>query len=141
MHRALKCSLINRDNAMNNLIFKLLCLFMMAGTGSSVLQAKPDSKLSPAEVVAKHLESIGSAAARSELQSVIARGTAVVTLRQGGQGQAAGQAVVASQGHMNVINMVFESGDYPIERIAFDGKNMYTSQIRPAVPTRLAQFI
>jgi len=126
---------------MNNLIFKLLCLFMMAGTGSSVLQAKPDSKLSPAEVVAKHLESIGSAAARSELQSVIARGTAVVTLRQGGQGQAAGQAVVASQGHMNVINMVFESGDYPIERIAFDGKNMYTSQIRPAVPTRLAQFI
>ena len=107
----------------------------------SALQAKPDGKLTPAEVVAKHLESIGSAEGRTGIQSVIARGGSLVTLRLGGQGQAAGQAVVASQGRMNLINMVFESGDYPIERIAFDGKNMYSSQIRPAVPTRLAQFI
>jgi len=130
---------------MNNPVFsrttKLFCFFVLTGLGMCALQAKPDNKLAPAEVVAKHLESIGPAEARAELQSVIARGTSLVTLRLGGQGQAAGQAVVASQGHMNLINMVFEAGDYPIERIAFDGKNIHTSQIRPAVPTRLAQFI
>jgi hypothetical protein len=130
---------------MNNPFFtqttRLLCLVVMAAGGMSALQAKPDNKLTPAEVVTKHLESIGSAEARAGIQSVVARGTSMVTLRLGGQGQAKGTAVIASQGHMNLINMAFESADYPSERIAFDGKNMYTSQIRPAVPTRLAQFI
>ncbi len=130
---------------MNNPVFNrtrtLFYLFVIAGVGMCPLQAKPDSKLTAAEVVAKHLESIGSAEARTAIQSVVVRGAALVILRVGGQGQATGKVVIASQGHMNLINMVFESADYPIERIAFDGKNMYSSQIRPAVPTRLAQFI
>jgi len=60
--------------------------FMMAGTGSSVLQAKPDSKLSSAEV----LPGISNPLFRSKSQRTskhIGRGTALVTLREGGQGK------------------------------------------------------
>jgi outer membrane lipoprotein-sorting protein len=119
----------------------LFCLIVIAGAGVYSLQAKPDNTLTPAEIVAKHLDSIGSAETRAGVQSIVARGSSRVILRLGGEGQATGQVVIASQGHMNLINMAFDSADYPSERIAFDGKNMYSSQIRPAVPTRLAQFL
>ena len=79
----------------------------------SALQAKPDNKLTPADVVARHLESIGSAEARARVHSMMLKGNCLLTVRQGGNGQVDGHVLMASQGNQNLINMVFDSAAYP----------------------------
>jgi hypothetical protein len=129
---------------MNSPVFnratRLFCFFVLAGLGMSALQAKPDNKLTPAEVVAKHLESIGSAEARARVHGVMIKGTCVITIRQGGNGQVGGQAIMASQGSLNLINMTFDSAAYPGDSLKFDGKKFTASQFRPGARTPLAQF-
>ena len=115
----------------------LLLLTIPATTFTSTA----DDKIKPEQLVAKHLESIGSSEARASLKSLIVKGTSLATLRLGGRGQAEGQALMASQGNMNLISMAFSSAEYPLEALAFDGKKLTGSQIRPGVPTRLVQFL
>jgi hypothetical protein len=119
---------------------RLLCLFVMAVVGMSVLQAKPDNKLAPAEVVAKHLESIGSAEARARVNGIMIKGTCVVTIRLGGKGQVDGQAIMASQGSLNLINMTFDSPAYPGDSLKFDGKKFTASQFKPGARTAFGAF-
>jgi hypothetical protein len=119
---------------------KLLCVFALAGMSMCVLQGKADQKLAPAELVAKHLEAIGSAEARARVRGMKVKGTCLLTVRQGGSGQVDGEAVMASQGNMNLINMTFNSPDYPYESLKYDGKKFIASQFRPGVRTSLAQF-
>jgi hypothetical protein len=49
-------------------ILKALFSCVSIGIILSVLQAAPEDKLTPAELVAKHLESIGSAVARAKVR-------------------------------------------------------------------------
>jgi len=129
---------------MNNPVFnraiRLFCFFVLAGLGMCALQAKPENKIAPAEVVAKHLESIGSAEARARVHGIMIKGTCVVTIRQGGNGQVGGQTIMASQGSLNLINMTFDSPAYPGDSLKFDGKKFTASQFRPGARTHLAQF-
>ena len=129
---------------MNNPVFnrptKLLFLFVMAGVGMSALQAKPDNKLTPADVVARHLESIGSAEARARVHSMMLKGNCLLTVRQGGNGQVDGHVLMASQGNQNLINMVFDSAAYPGDSVKFDGKKVTASQFKPGSRTNLANF-
>jgi len=107
------------------------------------IQAKPanvDAKLTPAELVAKHLESIGSAEARGRVHGTRIKGNATITVKLCGEGQVDGQVVMASQGPVNLINMRFETSDYPFELLRFDGKNFDASQFKPGSRTCLAQF-
>ncbi len=43
-----------------------LLVFMLAVVTVCLVQAKPDNKLTPTDIIAKHLESIGSAEARAQ---------------------------------------------------------------------------
>lgn len=104
-----------------------------------VLQAKPDNKLAPAEVVAKHLESIGSAEARAGVHGARIKGTCGLTVKLGGTGQSTGQVVMASQRSQNLINMTFDSGE-PSTAFAFDGSRTTVTQFRPGRHTALEQF-
>ena len=119
---------------------KLLCFFALAGMSMCVLQGKANQKLAPAELIAKHLEAIGPAEARARVRGMKIKGTCLLTVRQGGTGQVDGEAVMASQGSMNLINMTFNSPDYPSESLKYDGKNFVASQFRPGFRTPLAQF-
>jgi hypothetical protein len=100
-----------------------------------------DEKLKPEELVARHLESIGSADARAALRSRLIEGTSLLTVRQGGKGQVEGQARMASQGKMNLITMGFGTADYSGETLAFDGQDLTTSHFRPGQRSRLAQLL
>jgi hypothetical protein len=51
-----------------------------------------------------------------------------------------GEAVMASQGNMNLITMTFNSPEYPYEALKYDGKNFVASQFKPGFRTSLAQF-
>lgn len=98
-------------------------------------------KMKPEELVAKHLESIGPAEARSAASSRLITGTAVAIFRQGGRGQVDGKAAIASQGPKSVIAMTFGLADYPHEKIAYDGQRVTVGQVKPGVRTLLGRFL
>jgi len=64
-------------------------------------------KLTAEEVIAKHLESLGSAEARASVKSRVMQGTVLATVRIGGAGELKGGAVMASQGPMSLIGLIF----------------------------------
>ena len=98
-------------------------------------------KPKPEEVVAKHLEALGTAEARALANQRVITGTAVVTFRQGGRGQLQGDARLVSEGEKSLISMVFGSIDYPHERLGFDGAKLTASQVRPGVRTILGRYL
>ena len=116
-----------------------LCFFVLAGVGISALPARPDNKLTPAEVVARHLDSIGSTEARARVQRTRIKGTCVLSVKLGGSGRSEGQALMASQGNQNLIKLVFDSED-GATWLKFDGSKTTVSQFRPGRHTSLEQF-
>lgn len=99
------------------------------------------AKLTAQEVVARHLESIGSAEARAAVKSRVAQGSAVAIIRIGGNGQSKGGAVMASQGRMSLIGIIFGQQEYSNEKFAFDGKKLQVGEWKPGVRTRLGGFL
>ena len=107
-------------------------------TSFSVSRVAAQEKLKVEDVIAKHLEALGSAEARNK--SRIIQGTAVGTFRLGGSGSAQGGAVIASQDVKSLISIVFGSSEYPYERIGFDGKTVTTGELTPGVRSKLGVF-
>ncbi|HEX7295642.1 MAG TPA: hypothetical protein VF251_07830 [Pyrinomonadaceae bacterium] len=106
----------------------------------SVPLASGDKKMSPTDVISKHLESIGPAEQRARATTMKVSGTCTLVVKEGGAGQAEGQAVMASKGDMNMIQMTFTTGD-PAVWVKFDGTNAAVSQFRPGRRTSLENFL
>jgi len=123
----------------NTQLLRALGALALLGMITSVLPAK-DPKLTPAELVAKHLESIGPPEARAQAGGMQIKGTSLLSVRQGGRGQIQGQTLMVSQGIKNMIDMTFASSEYPQELLKFDGKEFTASQFRPGMRTSLGQF-
>ena len=98
-------------------------------------------KLKPADLVAKHLESIGSAKARDSVKARIISGTAQVIFRTEPSGQAIGRAVLASEGTKNLVGMSFPSPVYPREQLGFNGKSFVAAFATPGVRSVLGNFL
>jgi hypothetical protein len=64
----------------------------------------------------------------------------VVSVKLCGEGQVEGQALLASQGTANLINLKFETPEYPYELLRFDGKKFIAIPFKPGSRTCLAQF-
>ena len=92
------------------------------------------------EVISKHLDSIGSADARAAAKSRLILGTAVITFRIGGTGQADGRAVLASQGNMSLIGITLDVPEYPRENLGFDGNTLTVADLKPGVRSTLGKF-
>ncbi|HMF54791.1 MAG TPA: hypothetical protein VK619_00405, partial [Pyrinomonadaceae bacterium] len=92
--------------------------------------AKPTApeRITVQEVIAKHLDSIGTAQARAAVKNQIILGTASANFRNGG-GQLQGKAVLASEGKKSLINMVFGVTNYPYEAIGYDGANLTIGRV------------
>lgn len=117
----------------------LLTLFIAFGLFSGALNGQ--DKLTPEEVIAKHLESIGTAEARSAVKSVLIVGTSKAVFRGRGGGSTAGVAVLASEGEKNLIGMKFDNVEYPFEKMGYDGKDFSVGYITPGNPSTLGQFL
>jgi hypothetical protein len=98
-------------------------------------------KLKPEEIVAKNLESIGTAEARAKVNSRIVGGTVVATFVAPGTAQFEGRAVLASEGNKNLINMQFDSANYSQESISFDGENVSVAYARAGVRSNLGDLV
>lgn len=118
----------------------LLPLVLIVAAGICILPVRADEKLKPEELIAKHLESIGSAEARARVNGTRIKGSCSVAVRLCGEGQVDGQVLMASTDAANLINMNFQVAAYGQEALRYDGKKFATSQLKPGSRTCLAQF-
>src|SRR5262245_34051469 len=98
-------------------------------------------KITPEELVARHLESIGTEKARTAITSRIIAGTSTVVFHTEPKGQAAGRAVMASEGIKNLIGMSFPSPVYPREQFGFNGNSFMAAFVVPVVRSSLGGFL
>lgn len=78
-------------------------------------------KMKPEDVVAKHLDSIGTAEARAGVKTRMGVGEAVVTFVSQKNQSAQGRIVMASAGEKNFIGLSLNATDYPGEKFSYDG--------------------
>lgn len=119
-------------------IIAAFTLLLMPAAPAQSLKAE---KLKPEDVVAKHLESIGSRNDRTAVTSRIIAGTAQVIIRTTPPGQAVGKAVLASEGVKSLFGMSFPSPVYPREQLAFNGNTFMAAFSTPGVRSGLGNFL
>lgn len=98
-------------------------------------------KITPEEIIAKHLEAIGSAEARAAVKSMTIIGTSKATFFGRGSGVAEGITVLASQGEKYLVAMKFNNPDYPFEKLGYDGDTFSVGFVRPGVRSNLGSFL
>ena len=128
------------DNALNaplTRIISLLALTLLLITSTALA----GQKLTPEEIIAKHLDAIGRTEARKAIKSRVIVGTSTVAFHNPGKGQMSGQAVLASEGNKVLIGMQFDSTNYPFEKLGFDGKNFTAAYLRPGQRSTLGDFL
>lgn len=132
-----------KDSRSRSLILMLIVcattVGLLAPLPASVASA--DEKMRAEEVIAKHLDSIGTAEARRAVNNRVIVGTSRFSFRARGVGQTTGRVVLASEGVKSLIGMEFPEADYPHERLGFDGRKFSAAYIRPGVRTILGEFL
>jgi hypothetical protein len=118
-----------------------LSLLLALSSAAPVALPQTKEKLKPEDVVARHLEAIGTADARSNIKTMIATGTVEVTFRARSTSRATGTSLVASEGNKNLFSLLFNSPDYPHERIAFNGDKVTGASITPGNYSPLVNFL
>ncbi len=109
----------------------LTTFFIILSVCSTMAATTLGQKLKPEEIVAKHLESIGSAEARAAAKTRMMVGDAsVVFLSQKNQ-PTVGRVVMASAGDKNFFGLTLNAMDYPGEKFSYDG-----SKARVALPVK-----
>ncbi len=84
-----------------------------------------DNSLSPQEVVARHLRSIGSPEALASITSRAIKGITSVKFANEGVGNiAGGKSLIASEGRKIAVVMNYGALNYPGEHLAYDGKDV-----------------
>src|ERR1041384_8831143 len=122
------------------LLFSALLLVVIISRSTNCV-SQETKKLTAEEVIASHLDSIGTAEARSAFKSLVAQGAVTVNVRIGGTGHGNGGAVMASQGPMSLIGLIFGQQEYANEKMAFNGQKLTLGEYRPGVRTRFGNFL
>lgn len=117
------------------IILTLIFLFNASGSVAPVAD-----KVKPEELVAKHIDAIGTAEARKSDRSRIVAGTSLMNLKTGGRGNSTGPALLASQKEKVLLKAEFTSAGYPFEKLGFDGRKLHAKQYSPGVRSPLAEF-
>jgi len=121
-------------------LYSVLLLVVIISRPTSIL-SQEGKKLTAEEVIASHLNSIGTAEARAAFKSLVAQGVVTVNVRIGGNGQGKGGAVMASQGPMSLMGLIFGPQDYSNEKMAFNGQKLTLGELRPGERTRFGGFL
>ena len=88
-----------------------------------------DKKLTIEELIAHHLDSIGSAQARAFPKNRVVSGSVKLVSRVGTASNIDGEAAVASSGAKLRYSMRFTSPQYTGEQLAFDGSKVLTGHL------------
>ena len=119
---------------------RFFCLFLVCGM-SIVFPVRAD-KLSTQELVAKHLASIGSTADIAASRTRVATGSTQARFRLTNTPiELSGPAQIASDGDKFLLAMVFQSNNYPHEKISFDGENVVIGVLTQGGRSQLGNFL
>ena len=121
--------------------FVILCLAIILGFAPANSSSSVIEKITPEELVAKHLESIGSSVARNSLKTRVISGTAQVIFHTAPVGQAVGKAVLASEGTKTLLGFSFPTPVYPREHLGFNGNRFMAAFVTPGVRSVLGNFL
>jgi len=114
-------------------------LVLVASMSSATLAA---DKMKAADVVAKHLESIGTAAARSTAKSRLIAGNSRATYKaRNSTGSIDGNVAVGSVNRNSLLAILFDAPNYPGEKFGFDGKKLTVGYITPGIRSALGNFV
>jgi len=100
-----------------------------------------NKKLTPEELIARHLDSLGTAEARSKASSRVAGGETKFIARLGGSANVDGQAMMVSSGAKLRFGIKLPLNDYPGEDMAFDGERAATGFLPQGRRSRLSGFL
>jgi hypothetical protein len=112
--------------------FKQMCSRAVATTAAIVLCAPvfaQEKKITIEDLIARHLDSIGSAQARGLAKNRVVSGTVTLISRIGGAGNLEGQAAIASSGSKLRYSIRFPAPEYTGEQLAFDGSKVLTGHL------------
>lgn len=108
----------------------------------SVFCFPKDTTLTPEEIIARHLESIGPKQARDAANSRELTGKAHMDPLVGGVGgELTGDALVLSEGNKVKIGMKFGDPSYPQEQLVYDGNRVVIGTLQPGKRSALGQFL
>lgn len=117
----------------------VLCLAAAFAMGSP-LRGK-DAKITAEEIVAKHLESIGPADARSAVRSRMAEGTTSVRLLVGGTAVLSGRATLYSETGALRAKLRFDAKEYYGEEFTLSGEKTDVGYAQPAQRSPIGRFL
>jgi hypothetical protein len=113
-------------------------IFLLPLTAASA----QEKKITPDELVAAHLKSIGTPEAIKAIKSRVISGLAAVRFIQGASGSYNdGGFVLASEPDRVGLVMKFNATEYPMEYFAYDGRNVTVANIKPGQKSPVAEFI
>ncbi len=113
----------------------------LGSLGSAPARAK-DATPTAAEIVARHLDAIGSAEARSAVASRQAEGTCRLDITRGGAGHlAGGRARLTSDGRRFKLELPLPHSDYWGESFSFDGKSTDVGYVQQRRRSVLGEFL
>lgn len=101
----------------------------------------PAQKLKPEELIAKHLESVGSAEARAGAKSRRAEGTVLMQVLVGGKADLSGTVEVASAGSDTAVGMEFGHSAYQRERMVCKDGSVEVARVNPSRRSDLGDFL
>jgi hypothetical protein len=118
------------------LVVPLSLLIALAGP----LFAK-DDEIKPEELVAKHLQSLGTPDALAQIKARSISGTSTFKFISGATGQMSGKAQwVSEPGKMGIV-LQYGGTEYPGEHFAYDGKDTMVDYIKPGQRSPLGDFL
>ncbi len=121
---------------------RLICAGILLANVAIPMGLTPaQDKLKTADLIARHLESLGNDKLRRAIKSHIILGTCSVTFREGKVNNGEGRAVLASDNRRSLIGMVFGFPEYPHEKLGFDGNTLTVSYLKPGVRSSLGNFV
>lgn len=109
----------------------LLCCF----------SAQANDKLTVEEIIAKHLDSIGSKEKRESIKNQLAIGISEFSILRSSSSKTLGNAVIVSENRKVMLGTKYNSLDYPFEKVSFDGNKVDIAFISPGLRSPFGNFI
>lgn len=100
-----------------------------------------EKKITLEELIARHLDSIGSAQARAFPKNRVVSGTVKLISRVGVASEVDGQMAMASAGTKLRYSMKFPSPQYPGEQFSYDGSKVLTGYLPSGRRSPMSQYL
>jgi hypothetical protein len=114
----------SREPMFTAIVSRIAMAALFFAPASPLLRA---ADMKPEDVVARHLDAIGTVAARAAAKSRIVQGTAQFKMRVGGSGNLQGTSALVSEGRKSVLMIKLANNDYYGEQFVTDGNKVSVS--------------